>query len=109
MHPGGTVPPFKMHPGGTVPPFKMQPGGTIPPFKMHPGGTLNFYVKFFVWVLGIVSCGKVGVLGQSITIKCLLVKEDNLVLSILGVKGKIIYLPLTFIRNKIYRGKWRLC
>ena len=32
-----------MHPGGTVPPFKMHPGGTVPPFEMHPGGTLSFY------------------------------------------------------------------
>ena len=48
MHPGGTVPPFKMHPGGTVPPVKMHPGGTVPPFKMHPGGTLNFHELFFL-------------------------------------------------------------
>ena len=54
------------------------PGGTVPPIKMHSGGTLNLYDRFFVLVLGIVCSGKLGVLGQWITIKCLLVKEDNL-------------------------------
>ena len=48
MHPGGTVPPVKMHPGGTVPSFRMHPGGTVPPFKMQPGGTLNFHELFFL-------------------------------------------------------------
>ena len=36
----------------------MHPGGTVPPFKMHPGGTLNFLNYFFELEFGLRSKNK---------------------------------------------------